>query len=146
MIYHSHSPEETEDIARTLGKTAKSGDILAFSGDLGAGKTAFSRGFARGLGITESITSPTFTIVNEYLNGRLPLFHFDLYRLSGEEDLFDLGFEEYFQRNGVILLEWSEIAGDLLEDLEGNLIFVEIRVGKEENHREITIRNVLSKE
>lgn len=141
MFYESNSWVETENIGKKMGEAVQSGDIIAFSGDLGAGKTAFTRGLARGLGISSPVTSPTFTIVHEYTEGRIPLFHFDLYRLSGEDDLFDLGFEEYFTRKGVCVLEWSEIAGDLLEEMEGNIILVEIRRGEEESQRYITISN-----
>lgn len=116
MVYQSRSPEETENIAFELAKSLNPGDIIAFSGDLGAGKTAFTRGLARGLGISEPITSPTFTIVNEYDSGRLPLFHFDLYRLNSEDDLFDIGWEDYLERGGVCAVEWSENAPGLMKD------------------------------
>ena len=91
------------------------GDIIAFYGDLGAGKTAFTRGLARGLGIKEPVTSPTYTIVNEYLGGRLPLFHFDMYRLGSSDELFDIGWEDYLARNGVCAVEWSERVADAME-------------------------------
>lgn len=116
MVYQSRSPEETENIAFELAKSLNPGDVIAFSGDLGAGKTAFTRGLARGLGISEPITSPTFTIVNEYDSGRLPLFHFDLYRLNSEDDLFDIGWEDYLERGGVCAVEWSENAPGLMKD------------------------------
>lgn len=135
------SPRETEEVGVKIGMQCKEGDVFAFFGDLGAGKTALTRGIARGLGIEEPVTSPTFTIVNEYLEGRIPLFHFDLYRLSGEEELFDLGFEEYFQRNGVCVVEWSERATETLEELSGRLILVEMRVGEGEEARVITMSN-----
>ncbi len=118
MEYHTKSPAETESIGEHWGKLAVAGDVFAFEGDLGAGKTAFTRGFARGLGISSAITSPTFTIVNEYEEGRLPLFHFDLYRLGGEEELFELGFEDYFYRGGVCVVEWSRLAQGFLAELE----------------------------
>jgi tRNA threonylcarbamoyladenosine biosynthesis protein TsaE len=111
------------------------GEVLAYTGDLGAGKTAFTRGLARGLGITQRITSPTFNIVNEYEDGRLPLFHFDLYRLGGAEELFDIGWEDYLARNGVCAVEWSENAEDALEDP----ITVSIRRGETDDQRIITI-------
>ncbi len=116
MVYQSQSPEETENIAFELAKSLNPGDVIAFSGDLGAGKTAFTRGLARGLGISDPITSPTFTIVNEYDSGRLPLFHFDLYRLHSEDDLFDIGWEDYLERGGVCAVEWSENAPGLMKD------------------------------
>lgn len=137
MTYETKNVTETEAIGENLGKGVKAGDIIAFSGDLGAGKTAFTRGLARGLGISEDVTSPTFTIVNEYDQGRIPLFHFDLYRLGGEEELFELGFEEYFHRDGVCVVEWSSIAIDFLEEFP--LIFVDLRQGKDPDTREIHI-------
>lgn len=105
----SHSPEETERVGAELAATLAPGAVLALFGDLGAGKTAFVRGLARGLGIDFPVSSPTFNIVNEY-PGPVPLFHFDLYRLSGTEELYDLGWEEYLDRGGVVAVEWSERA------------------------------------
>ena len=96
--------------------------MIAYRGDLGAGKTAFTRGLARGLGCTEQVTSPTYTIVNEYLSGRCPLFHFDMYRLGSADDLFDIGWEDYLDRGGVCAVEWSENVEEALE----NAVFVTI--------------------
>ncbi|MBQ7255441.1 MAG: tRNA (adenosine(37)-N6)-threonylcarbamoyltransferase complex ATPase subunit type 1 TsaE [Oscillospiraceae bacterium] len=115
MEYVTGSPEETEALGKQFAETLLPGDVIAFYGDLGAGKTAFTRGIADGLGISERVTSPTYTIVNEYLSGRLPLFHFDLYRLSSSDDLFDIGWEDYLERGGVCAVEWSERAPDALE-------------------------------
>ena len=109
MDYISHGVEETEDMGRRLGAVLRPGAVVAYRGDLGAGKTAFTRGLARGLGCTGRVTSPTFTVVNEY-EGRLPLFHFDLYRLEGEDALYDVGWEDYLDRGGVCAVEWSERA------------------------------------
>jgi tRNA threonylcarbamoyladenosine biosynthesis protein TsaE len=131
----TNSPEETETVGETLGEMLTGGEVLAYTGDLGAGKTAFTRGLARGLGITQRITSPTFTIVNEYEDGRLPLFHFDLYRLGGAEELFDIGWEDYLARNGVCAVEWSENAEDALEEP----IIVSICRGETDVQRIITI-------
>lgn len=111
----SHSPEDTEDIGARLAEQLEPGAVVAFTGDLGAGKTAFTRGLARGLGIPDRITSPTFTIVNEY-EGAIPLFHFDMYRLNGSEDLFDIGWEDYLSRGGVCAVEWSEQVADALPE------------------------------
>ncbi len=116
MIYTTHSPEETEALAQRLAKHLAPGTVLAFRGDLGAGKTAFTRGLARGLGYPEPVTSPTYTIVNEYLGGRLPLFHFDMYRLRSADDLFDIGWDDYLERGGICAVEWSENVWDALED------------------------------
>ena len=99
--------EETEACGEALAASLHPGDVVALYGDLGAGKTAFVRGLARGLGITESVSSPTFTIVNEY-PGKIPLFHFDMYRLRDEQELFDIGWEDYLDRGGICALEWSE--------------------------------------
>lgn len=116
MRYVTNSPEETEALGCQLAKSLKAGDIIAFSGDLGAGKTAFTRGLAKGLGICEAVTSPTYTIVNEYEHGRLPLFHFDMYRLSSSDELFEIGWEDYLARGGVCAVEWSERVSDVMTD------------------------------
>ena len=116
MEFITHSPEETERIGEALAKSLQPGTILAYRGDLGAGKTAFTRGLARGLGCKETVTSPTYTIVNEYLGGRLPLFHFDMYRLASSDDLWDIGWEDYLDREGVCAVEWSENVQDAMED------------------------------
>ena len=116
MQYITNSPEETEAIGTALGNIIKPGTVIAYRGDLGAGKTAFTRGLAKGLGCTEIVTSPTYTIVNEYLGGRIPLFHFDMYRLRCSDDLFDIGWEDYLDRGGVCAVEWSENVDDAMED------------------------------
>ena len=116
MNFISNSPEETEKVGEALGKVLTPGTVIAYQGDLGAGKTAFTRGLARGLGCRELVTSPTYTIVNEYLGGRLPLFHFDMYRLGSSDDLFDIGWEDYLERDGVCAVEWSENVEDAMEN------------------------------
>ena len=116
MQYITNSPAETESIGAALGKVITPGTVIAYRGDLGAGKTAFTRGLARGLGCTEIVTSPTYTIVNEYLGGRIPLFHFDMYRLRSADDLFDIGWEDYLDRGGICAVEWSENVDDAMED------------------------------
>jgi tRNA threonylcarbamoyladenosine biosynthesis protein TsaE len=108
MEYRTHSPEQTGQLGSRLAQKLQAGMVVAFTGDLGAGKTAFTQGIARGLGITDRVTSPTFTIVNEYEGGRLPLFHFDMYRLGSSDELFDIGWEDYLARGGVCVVEWSE--------------------------------------
>ncbi len=115
MEFITNSPAETEAVGAALAQRLAPGTVIAYRGDLGAGKTAFTRGLARGLGITESVTSPTYTIVNEYTSGRLPLFHFDMYRLGSEEELFDIGWEDYLERGGVCAVEWSENVWEALE-------------------------------
>ena len=115
MEFITNSPEETEKLGAALGARLPAGTVIAYRGDLGAGKTAFTRGLARGLGCTEQVTSPTYTIVNEYLGGRLPLFHFDMYRLTSSDDLWDIGWEDYLDRNGICAVEWSENVADAME-------------------------------
>ena len=135
----SHSPEDTEDIGARLAEQLEPGAVVAFTGDLGAGKTAFTRGLARGLGIPDRITSPTFTIVNEYEGGRLPLFHFDMYRLGSADELFDIGWEDYLRRGGVCAVEWSE---NIADALEADTVRVDIRRGASDQERVITIAGV----
>ena len=115
MEFITNSPEETEALGAALGKRLPAGTVIAYRGDLGAGKTAFTRGLARGLGCTEQVTSPTYTIVNEYLGGRLPLFHFDMYRLTSSDDLWEIGWEDYLDRSGICAVEWSENVADAME-------------------------------
>ena len=131
MQYITNSPEETEAIGSALGKIISPGTVIAYRGDLGAGKTAFTRGLAKGLGCSEIVTSPTYTIVNEYLGGRIPLFHFDMYRLRCSDDLFDIGWEDYLDRDGVCAVEWSENVDDAMEDA----IYITIEKLGEESRR-----------
>ena len=115
VIYETFSAEETQDIGRQLGEGAKAGDIYCLNGDLGVGKTVFTKGFALGLNINEHITSPTFTIVNEY-EGRLKLYHFDVYRIEDEDEMYEIGLDEYLFGDGVCLIEWADIIKGLLPD------------------------------
>ena len=134
MTFLTNSPAETEAIGAALGKLLIPGTVIAYRGDLGAGKTAFTRGLARGLGCSDIVTSPTYTIVNEYLGGRLPLFHFDMYRLHSSDDLWDIGWEDYLDRDGVCAVEWSENVDDAME----NAVYITIeKLG--EDSRRITI-------
>lgn len=116
MTYLTNSPMETQALGARLGEKLQPGTVIAYWGDLGAGKTAFTRGIAQGLGATDLVTSPTYTIVNEYLSGRMPLFHFDMYRLPDSDSLFDIGWEDYLERGGVCAVEWSENVADAMED------------------------------
>ena len=134
MEFLTNSPEETEAVGAALGKILMPGAVIAYRGDLGAGKTAFTRGLARGLGYAEPVTSPTYTIVNEYLGGRLPLFHFDMYRLASSDDLWDIGWDDYLDRSGVCAVEWSENVEDALE---GAILITIHKTG--ENSRRIEI-------
>ena len=134
MEYITNSPAQTEAVGAALAKCLEPGAVIAYRGDLGAGKTAFTRGLARGLGCGDMVTSPTYTVCNEYLGGRLPLFHFDMYRLRSADDLWDIGWEDYLDRNGVCAVEWSE---NVEEALEG-AVTVNIEKTGEESRR-ITI-------
>lgn len=116
MQITTHSADETQALGQRLAKRLLPGDVIAYFGDLGAGKTALTRGIAQGLGVTDLVTSPTYTIVNEYLTGRIPLFHFDMYRLGSSDELFDIGWEDYLARGGVCAVEWSENVEDALRD------------------------------
>lgn len=134
----SNSVEETERIGADLAVRLPSGSVVAFTGDLGAGKTAFVRGMAHGLGIEERVTSPTFTIVNEYEGGRRPLFHFDLYRLESADELFEIGWEDYLARGGICAVEWSERAADAMD----GCVQVDICRGAHDGQRVIKIGGI----
>lgn len=136
MQIQTHNPEETEAVGRKLAAQLQPGDVLAYYGDLGAGKTAFTRGLAAGLGVTEPVTSPTYTIVNEHLSGRLPLFHFDMYRLGSADELFNIGWEDYLARGGICAVEWSE---NVEEALTGALRITITKDSADETVRTITI-------
>ena len=139
MERYSASERETEALGRALVERLSPGAVVAFTGDLGAGKTAFVRGMAKGLDIPQRVTSPTFTIVNEYEGGRLPLFHFDLYRLGSSDELFDIGWEDFLRRGGICAVEWSENVADALEP---DTVFIDIRRGEGPDDRVITIKGV----
>ncbi|MDC7219627.1 MAG: tRNA (adenosine(37)-N6)-threonylcarbamoyltransferase complex ATPase subunit type 1 TsaE [Spirochaetales bacterium] len=131
----SHSPEETENLGRTLGEKCRPSMVIGLSGSLGAGKTVFTRGFARGLGIEGPIVSPSYTLIQEY-SGRLPLYHMDLYRIADEEEFYLLGAEEMLYGQGVSLIEWYERVDSLLPE---NLITVEIKINEDQT-RSITLK------
>ena len=139
MEFLTHSREETQALGARLADALDAGRVVAFTGDLGAGKTAFVSGMARALGVEGRVTSPTFTIVNEYEGGRLPLFHFDMYRLGGADELFHIGWEDYLARNGVCAVEWSE---NVAEAIEPDAVRVSILRGEGDNDRIITIEGV----
>lgn len=140
MKFITNSEEETEALGARLAVKLEPGAVIAFTGDLGAGKTAFTRGLARGLGIPDRVTSPTFTIVNEYEGGRLPLFHFDMYRLEDAGDLFDIGWEDYLDRGGVCAVEWSERVEEALPEDAVTVSFARCPEG--ENWRVIAMEGV----
>ncbi len=136
MEFYSDGPAATEHIGEKLAERLRPGDVVACTGGLGMGKTAFARGLARGLGVTEPVTSPTYAIVNEYSGGRLPLYHFDLYRLSSSDELFDIGWDDYLAAGGVCCVEWSERAP---EEMAGAIQVSIARADADENSRVITI-------
>lgn len=129
----SKNAEQTYGIGERLGKLLQKGDIICLTGDLGAGKTAFTKGIGTGLEVKEFITSPTYTIINEY-EGRLPLYHFDVYRLEGPEEMYELGYEEYFFGDGATVVEWADIVRDIIPQ---ERLWITIIRGKEEDTREI---------
>ena len=138
MVYESNTPQETFELGKRLGAEAKPGQVYCLDGDLGVGKTVFTQGFARGLGITGPVNSPTFTIVPQYEEGRLPLYHFDVYRIGDISEMDEIGYEDCFYGSGVSLIEWSELIEELLperavhvtieKDLERGFDFRRIRV------------------
>lgn len=130
MEYISNSYDDTQKIAADFSKELKSGDVICMYGDLGAGKTAFVQGLAKGLGIEEPITSPTFTIVNEY-SGRLMLYHFDVYRIADSDEMFEIGYDEYIDGDGVCVIEWPQLISDILPENR-----YEITISKDYNESE----------
>ena len=137
MEYLCRSEAETEALGARLAAVLSPGDVVAYRGGLGMGKTAFTRGLARGLGYSGRVTSPTFTIVNEYEGGRLSLFHFDMYRLEDADSLFDIGWEDYLDRGGVCAVEWSEQVADALP--EGTVYVTLTRHPEHDGWRSITV-------
>lgn len=141
--YISRSPEDTARISAEIATQLRAGDIILYEGDMGAGKTTFTKGLAAALGITDPVTSPTFALVNEYTEGRLPLFHFDLYRIDSYDDLYAIGFLDYLDRGGIIAAEWSENIEGLEQELAGDSsrTIMKIRIEKTgENERRIKVR------
>ena len=140
MEYLSHNEQETEALGQRLAAALSPGAVVAYRGGLGMGKTAFTRGLAKGLGYSGRVTSPTFTIVNEYEGGRLPLFHFDMYRLEDDDALFDIGWEDYLDRGGVCAVEWSE---QVARAMPADTVYVTIaRRPEDDRWRTITIEGV----
>ena len=142
MKYISHSPADTEKIAYNLATKLFGGEIITLDGELGARKTAFVRGLAWGLGISDIVASPTFTIVNEYCKGRIPLLHFDVYRIGSADEMYDIGWEDYISRNAVVVVEWSVNVPELFDDK-----CIRINISKDlsvsEEYREIDIKGVV---
>lgn len=138
MVFESTSSQMTFEFAKKIGEKLKSGDVLCLDGDLGVGKTVFTKGVAAGLGIKDDVSSPTFTLIQEYYGGRLPLYHFDVYRIDDPWDMDDLGYEEYFYGEGVCLVEWGSMIKELFPE---NTIYVRIEKDLEKgfDYRKITV-------
>ena len=141
MIYYTNSDKETEAVGEQFGRTVKDGTVVAMYGDLGAGKTAFVRGMARGMGITSRVNSPTFTIVNEYRKGNIPLFHFDVYRIESSDEMYDIGWEDYISQGAIVIVEWATLIEDIFDE---NIIKIYISKNLDlgEDYREINVEGI----
>ena len=138
MIIETHDPEETFEVGRKIGLNAKPGQIYTLTGDLGVGKTVFTQGVAAGLGITEPVNSPTFTIIQEYEDGRLPFYHFDVYRIGDLEEMEEIGYDDYFFGQGICLIEWAELIEEILPEKRIE-VTIEKDLEKGFEYRKITI-------
>ena len=138
MIIETHDPEETFEVGRKVGMNAKPGQIYTLTGDLGVGKTVFTQGVAAGLGITEPVNSPTFTIIQEYEDGRLPFYHFDVYRIGDLEEMEEIGYDDYFFGQGICLIEWAELIEEILPEKRIE-VTIEKDLEKGFEYRKITI-------
>lgn len=138
MVIETYSPEETFQLGKSIGAQANPGEIYTLTGDLGVGKTVFAQGLAQGLGIMEPISSPTFTIVQVYEMGRLPFYHFDVYRIGDVEEMDEIGYEDYFYGEGICLIEWANLIGEILPE-EAIPILIEKDLEKGFDYRRITI-------
>ena len=138
MVIETHDPEETFEVGRTIGMNAKPGQIYTLTGDLGVGKTVFTQGVAAGLGITEPVNSPTFTIIQEYEDGRLPFYHFDVYRIGDLEEMEEIGYDDYFFGQGICLIEWAELIEEILPEQRIE-VTIEKDLEKGFEYRKITI-------
>ena len=138
MVIETHDPEETFEVGRTIGMNAKPGQIYTLTGDLGVGKTVFTQGVAAGLGITVPVNSPTFTIIQEYEDGRLPFYHFDVYRIGDLEEMEEIGYDDYFFGQGICLIEWAELIEEILPEKRIE-VTIEKDLEKGFEYRKITI-------
>ena len=141
MIYETNSEKETFELGKNLGEQAKAGQIFCLNGDLGVGKTVFTQGFAKGLGIEENVNSPTFTIIQVYEEGRIPLYYFDVYRIGNPEEMYEIGYEEYFFGEGVCLIEWSKLIEELIPE-EAINIEIDKNLEKGLDYRKITVEGL----
>lgn len=140
MITETHNSKETYELGFNMGKSAKAGDVYCLDGDLGVGKTVFTQGFTKGLGINEPINSPTFTIVQEYHEGRLPLYHFDVYRIGDITEMDEIGYEEYFYSEGVCLIEWGNLISEIMPE-NATYITISKDLSKGFDYRRIEVKN-----
>lgn len=140
MITETHNSKETYELGFNMGKSAKAGDVYCLDGDLGVGKTVFTQGFAKGLGINEPINSPTFTIVQEYHEGRLPMYHFDVYRIGDITEMDEIGYEEYFYSEGVCLIEWGNLISEIMPE-NATYITISKDLSKGFDYRRIEVKN-----
>ena len=141
MIYETNSEKETFELGKNLGEQAKAGQIFCLNGDLGVGKTVFTQGFAKGLGIEENVNSPSFTIIQVYEEARIPLYHFDVYRIGDPEEMYEIGYEEYFFGEGVCLIEWSKLIDELIPE-EAINIEIDKNLEKGLDYRKITVEGL----
>ena len=137
-LLHIANEKETEKLGEAIGRTAAPGMVIALIGDLGTGKTTLTKSIARGLGVTETVTSPTFNIIREYKSGRIPLYHFDVYRIADPDEMFELGYEEYFYGDGICVVEWADIIEELLPE---DAVIIHIDRGASEEEREYIIES-----
>jgi len=137
-LLHIASEKETEQIGEAIGQAAEAGTVVALIGDLGTGKTTLTKSIAKGLGVTETVTSPTFNIIREYKSGRIPLYHFDVYRIGDPDEMFELGYEEYFYGDGICVVEWADIIEELLPE---DAVIIRIERGADEEEREYRIES-----
>lgn len=138
QVYHSYSSEDTFSFGEKIGKSCRAGDVLLLNGDLGVGKTAFSKGIGKGLGIRETISSPTFTILQIYEEGRIPLYHFDVYRIADAEEMYEIGYEDYFYGQGVCLIEWADLIQEILPE-SAAVVTIEKELEQGVDYRKITV-------
>ena len=141
MVTETRSPEETYELGRKIGLQARPGQVYTLTGDLGVGKTVFTQGVAAGLGITEPVSSPTFTIVQVYEEGRLPFYHFDVYRIGDIEEMEEIGYDDYFFGKGICLIEWAELIEEILPD-DRISITIEKDLAQGFDYRRITVEGV----
>lgn len=141
MVIETNSPEETFRVGKELGEKAYAGQVFTLTGDLGVGKTVFTQGLAKGLGIEETVNSPTFTIIQEYDSGRLPFYHFDVYRIGDVEEMEEVGFDDYVMGDGVSLIEWADLISEILPE-KRTAILIEKDLERGFDYRRITVTQI----